>query len=82
MTSLSVEISGFVISNKFEIDMTLVLEPEGDCIELRKGQICKIVPAMLPGSKVECELVLGSDRTITLYLPIVKEVYVDSVKVR
>jgi hypothetical protein len=82
MSALAIEITGIVIANNFGIAMTLVLEPEGDCIELAEGQVCRIIPAMLPTSKLECEVVLGSDKSITLYLSIVKEVYIDSVKVR
>ena len=82
MSALAVEITAFVIANNFGIGITLVLEPEGDCIELAKGQVCRIIPTVLPASKLECEVVLGLDKSITLYLPMVKEVYVDSIKVR
>jgi hypothetical protein len=82
MSALAVEITSFVFTNNFGTGITLVLEPEGDCIELAEGQACTIIPAMLPASKLECELVLGLDKSITLYLPMVKDVYVDSVKVR
>lgn len=75
-------ISSFEISNNRGTHLSLVLEPEGDCIELRDGQKCRIVPAMTNAEPVDCELAIESDGSLTLYLSIAKEIFVDSVKVR
>jgi hypothetical protein len=82
MSEAAVEISSFVITNKLGVASTLVLEPEGDCIDIAAGQACRIVPAASSSSKLDCELVVGPEGSITLYLSIVKEVYINSVKVR
>jgi len=82
MSELSVEVTAFVITNRFGMGITLVLEPEGDCIEIAEGEVCRIIPAMSGAAKVECEMILGSDRSITMFLSMVKEVYVNSIKVR
>ena len=82
MASLNIVISEFTFSNRSDADLSLVLEPEGDVIQVSSGKTCQIKPEQATDAGLNCEVEFGSEGEVTVYLAIVKQVYIDGERVR
>ena len=78
----SMTITNFTVTNRSDRDIVLMLEPEGDVVHIPCGKQCQIRPERTPQAVVDCEIEYGAIGEITLYLPIVKEVYIDGTQLR
>ncbi len=82
MTSIVISISELKFTNRTNAELSLVLEPEGDVIQIPYGKTCQIVPEQKASAVLDCEIEIGSESEVTVYLAIAKHVYVDRERVR
>ncbi len=82
MSQQTLTVGTLAFTNRTGAGVTLVLEPEGDCIEVPAGQTCRIVPAATAAVVIDCEVIAASDHSITVFLAAVKEVYLGSDRIR
>ncbi len=82
MPSSTITITTFTVTNQSDREMNLMLEPEGDVIQVPCGKACQIKAESTPKAEVDCEIESASNGDLTLYLSVTKEVYVDGERVR
>ena len=82
MTSSVIAISDFKFTNRTDGELSLVLEPEGDVIQVPSGKTCQIMPEQEASAGLDCEIEIGSEGEVTIYLAIAKQVYINGECVR
>ncbi len=82
MASSVIAISDLKFSNRTDSELSLVLEPEGDVIQVPSGKTCQIASYQESGPGLNCEVEFGSEGEVTVYLAITKQVYINGERVR
>ena len=76
-------LSGIPITNSNDAVLTIGFEPEGDCVELAKGDTCLIRPIGDFGAENNLDFSIVVEKSITLvYLMCDKAIFINGVQIR
>jgi len=77
-----IPISAFTFLNRTNNEIALLLEPEGDVVHVPVGAFCEIRAGQSASSELNCEIEWGTNSELTVYLSVVKQVFLNEERVR
>ena len=78
----TIPISALTFLNRSNSEIKLLLEPEGDVVQVPIGTSCEIKADQPTNRQLDCEIEWGANSELTVYLSVAKQVFLDGERVR